>query len=68
MLMKLYVDDLNQAGFCLPLGTRYVRGKLYMPGLGWRGRAKPGEALTREEAKQIENEADNENSNGGTQE
>ena len=37
VLLKLYVDDLNQAGLCLPLGTRYIKGKLYIPGQGWRG-------------------------------
>ena len=45
VLLKIYVDDLNQAGLCLPLGSRYTRGKLYIPGQGWRGRASPGEAL-----------------------
>ena len=30
-LLKLYVDDLNQAGLCLPLGTWYSSGKIYIP-------------------------------------
>ena len=56
VLLKIYVDDLNQAGLCLPLGTRYARGKLYIPGHGWRGRASPGQALTYQERKTIEEE------------
>ena len=32
VLLMIYVDNLNQAGLCLPLGTRYAKGKLYIPG------------------------------------
>ena len=43
-LMKVYVDDLNQVGVCLPYGTKYCKGRLYIPGEGggWRGRAIKG--------------------------
>ena len=51
VLMKLYVDDLNQAGYCLPFGSRYVNGKIYIPSLGWKGRSEPGQALTNIEKK-----------------
>ena len=51
VLLKIYVDDLNQAGFCLLLGTRCVRSKFYIPDLGWGGRAKLCEALSNEEVK-----------------
>ena len=37
VLFKIYVDDHNQAGWCLPYGTLYTAGKLYIPGKGWRG-------------------------------
>ena len=67
ILLKLYVDDLNQAGLCLPLGSKYVRGKLYIPGQGWRGRSRPGDALTYNERKQIEKEAEDTFRQGGTQ-
>ena len=67
VLMKLYVDDLNQAGYCLPIGSRYIKGKLYIPGIGWKGRSKPGQALTYLEKKEIENDCNNLNSLGGTQ-
>ena len=34
ILLKLYVDDLNQVGECLPLGSQYKEGTLYVPGQG----------------------------------
>ena len=67
VLLKIYVDDLNQAGLCLPLGTRYARGKLYIPGQGWRGRASPGQALSYQEKKAIEDEGNAEKEAGGDQ-
>ena len=67
VLLKIYVDDLNQAGFCLPLGSRYARGKLYIPGQGWRGRASPGQALSYQEKKAIEDEGNAEKEAGGDQ-
>ena len=56
--MKIYVDDLNQVGYCLPLGSRYENGKLYIPGKGWQGRARKGQAITAERMRQIETEAE----------
>ena len=35
----LLKDDLDQAGYCLPLGTYYKSGKMYVPGSGWRGKS-----------------------------
>ena len=52
--MKIYVDDLNQAGFCLPLGSVYHHGKLFIPGKGWCGRSHKGKALSQEQKTQIE--------------
>ena len=31
ILLKVYVDDLNQVGKCLPVRTRYIAGKLFIP-------------------------------------
>ena len=33
-MLKVYVDDLNQVGKCLPYGTQYHNGKLFLPGEG----------------------------------
>ena len=41
-LLKVYVDDLNQVERCLPVGSRYEAGKLYIPREGWKGRSPPG--------------------------
>ena len=57
VLLKVYVDDLNQAGLRLPYGTQYIRGRLYIPGRGWSGRAPDGQAITKEEKKEIEETA-----------
>ena len=67
VLLKIYVDDLNQARLCLPFGTRYIRGKIYIPGQGWKGRAKAGDALSPEEKRSIELEANARHALGGTQ-
>ena len=67
VLLKLYVDELNQAGLCLPLGTRYVADKLYIPGVGWRGRSRPGNGLEQNEIKQIERECNELYNTGGNQ-
>ena len=37
VLLKVYVDDQNQAGWTFPYGTMYLKGKIHIPGLGWRG-------------------------------
>ena len=37
VLLKIYVDDQNQSGWTLPYGAKYYKGKLFIPGLGWRG-------------------------------
>ena len=58
VLLKVYVDDLNQAGLRLPYGTQYIRGRLYIPGRGWSGRAPDGQAITKEEKKEIEETAE----------
>ena len=42
VLFKIYVDDHNQAGQCLPYGTMYHKGKLYIPKVSWRGRFNKG--------------------------
>ena len=54
VLLKVYVDDCNQAGARLPYGTQYVGGKLYLPGEGWRGRSPPGQKLSAEQREQVE--------------
>ena len=36
LLMKLFVEVLNQAGECLPYGSKYKDGVLYIPE-GWKG-------------------------------
>ena len=53
ILLKLYVDDLNQAGECLPFGSQYKEGTLYVPGQGWRGRSYKGTRMTKEEKEQM---------------
>ena len=58
LLMKIYVDDLNQVGYCLPIGSRYTNGKLYIPGQGWRGRAARGQAIPPKRIKEIKCEAE----------
>ena len=58
MLLKIYVDDLNQAGYCLPTGSKYLEGKLYIPNKGWFGRSLPGRKLTEEQKTSLETEAD----------
>ena len=68
LVMKIYVDDLNQVGYCLPIGSRYVNGKLYIPGKGWRGRAAKGQALPPERLREIEQEAEEAHALGGNQE
>ena len=59
-VLKLYVDDLNQVGYCLPIGTWYQEGKMYIPGRGWTGRSQNGCGLTQEELRMIQQEADKE--------
>ena len=60
-LLKLYVDDLNQAGYCLPLGTWFKDGKIYLPGIGWRGRCRNGTRLSKEQMEEIARTAEEEN-------
>ena len=57
VLFKIYVDDHNQAGWCLPYGTLYTSGKLYIPGKGWRGR--PNTVIDDQTKLDIEERADN---------
>ena len=54
-LMKVYVDDLNQVGVCLPYGTKYCKGRLYIPGEGggWRGRAIKGSKMETDQKETI---------------
>ena len=52
--IKIYVDDLNQCGRCLPYGSTFLRGRLYRPSIGWTGRSWNGQAVTKEERKEIE--------------
>ena len=58
VLLKVYVDDCNQAGARLPYGTQYAGGKLYLPGEGWRGRSPPGQKLSAEQKEQVETDAE----------
>ena len=67
-LLKIYVDDLNQAGYCLPYGSSYHNGRLYMPGLGWRGRSPPGFKMDQDTKLRIEQEANLKAQTGSTQE
>ena len=55
--MKIYVDDLNQVGLRLPYGSIFRKGKLYIPGEGWKGRATKGQAMSKEEKEALETEA-----------
>ena len=48
MLLKIYVDDSNQAGKCIPYGTKYHKGRLYIPKVGWKGRRIVGTVLSDE--------------------
>ena len=57
VLLKIYMDDLNQAGWCLPLGTFYKDGKMFVPKVGWRGRFYQGKKLSKNEMEAIEVEA-----------
>ena len=67
-LLKVYVDDLNQVARCLPVGSRYIAGKLYVPGEGWKGRSPPGQAMSATRKKEIEQEADGQSREGSTRE
>ena len=42
VLLKIYVDDCNQAGKCIPYGTKYHKGRLYIPKVGLKGRRNLG--------------------------
>ena len=68
ILLKVYVDDLNQAGYCLPTGTTYTNGALYLPGQGWRGKAPPGKALGHDQRQAIAMEAERLSTRETTQE
>ena len=59
MLLKVYVDDQNQAGWTFPYGTMYLKGKIHIPGLGWRGRANKGDFILEQEKAQVEIESSN---------
>ena len=65
--MKLYVDDLNQAGHCLKFGTKYRNGRLYIPGEGWRGRSHKGHRMDKEVKIEIEREAEQESTSQHSQ-
>ena len=67
VLLKVYVDDCNQAGAKLPYGTQYAGGKLYLPGEGWRGRSPPGQTLKPEEKKDTQGIAEEMNARERTQ-
>ena len=67
-LLKVYVDDLNQVARCLPVGPRYMAGKLYVPGEGWKGRSPPGQAISATRRTEIEQEADGQSREGSTRE
>ena len=58
IILKVYVDDLNQARLRLPYGSKFIRGRMYVPGKGWSGRAPNGQAITREEKEDIERAAE----------
>ena len=58
VLQKVYIDDLNQAGRCLPVGTTYVAEKLYIPNQGLVGRSPTGQALPAWKMTEVEQEAD----------
>ena len=62
------MDDLNQVARCLPVGSRYEAGKLYIPGEGWKGRSPPGQALPAARKREIELEADGMSREGSTRE
>ena len=56
--IKIYVDDMNQGCRIIPYGSIYESGKIYIPSIGWRGRAGRGENLTDERKIQIERESE----------
>ena len=66
-MMKLYVDDLNQVSHCLEYGSILYKGKIYIPGKGWRGRSQKGQKITTEGKERIERSADLEISKPHTQ-
>ena len=53
-VMKLYVDDFNQIGYCLPVGAWYCNGKMFLPGLGWRGKFYSGCTLDKDRLAEVE--------------
>ena len=54
ILLKIYVDDLNQVELRLPYGSIYRKGRLHIPGVDWIGKAGRGLALSRTEKEEIE--------------
>ena len=60
LFIKVYVDDMNQGCQSLPYGTKFINGKLYIPGVGWTGRAWNGHSLTKQEKTEIEETVDRE--------
>ena len=50
------------------MGTRYIAGKLFIPGSGWKGKSPPGQKLTTEEKREIETEAKRQYTEGSTRE
>lgn len=68
VLMKIYVVDHNQAGYCLSVSTTYTHNKLYISDYGWRETSKPGQERTNDEKKTIQKHANLIYSQGVTQE
>ena len=58
LFIKIYVDNMNQGCKIIPYGSIYESGKIYIPSIGWRGRAGRGENLTDERKIQIERESE----------
>ena len=53
-------------GQCLPYGTWYEHGKLYIPGKGWYRRSYNGHGMSQKKIKEIEKESNRKASIGST--
>ena len=59
-LMKIYVDDNNLGMLRLERGTKFIEGRLYRPGVGWKGKRLAND-LTEEQIVDIKVKADLDN-------
>ena len=58
VLLKVYDDNINQARYYHPLGSKCVKGRLYIPIIGLRSRRHKGIPITQEQKQQIKIKAD----------